>query len=324
MKHIVPAGIILLICCGIAVSCKEVSRPSTPARNYFVQAFDSIKKYSLRRNEVNIDSVENHYLLQIHDTMSLKYAYHSLREAVMAIDRHSDFYRPTLVRQKGLRPDPLYTFRGRILDGGYAYLEIRYCAALDSASAREYSDSLASLVRSLYRDEPAGWIIDLRGNGGGNMYPVLGGLASILGEGILGYDVFPDGRKEPWHVAYVDPKSSIQDSLRLLDSVYFAETDRRLAVLCGPGTASGGEGLLLSFRGNAGVLVIGQSTYGVPTSNRMVFMPDSGMINITVAYMADRSGNYSDGPIIPELLIEDPQLIFKEAFHWIYNSSVSN
>lgn len=102
MKHIVPAGIILLICCGIAVSCKEVSRPSTPARNYFVQAFDSIKKYSLRRNEVNIDSVENHYLLQIHDTMSFKYAYHFLREAVMAIDRHSDFYRPTLVRQKGL------------------------------------------------------------------------------------------------------------------------------------------------------------------------------------------------------------------------------
>jgi C-terminal processing protease CtpA/Prc len=30
----------------------------------------------------------------------------------------------------------------------------------------------------------AGWIVDLRNNGGGNMWPMLTGIGSILGEGV--------------------------------------------------------------------------------------------------------------------------------------------
>lgn len=308
---------LLFLTLVILSSCTDKPSVSTSARSYFIQAFDSIKKYSLRRNQVNIDSVENYYFRQIHDTMPLKYAYHFLREAATAIDRHSDFYRPAIVRQRGLRPDPLYTFRGKMLAARYAYVEIRGCAALDSASAKDYSDSLASLTRNLLANEPAGLIIDLRGNSGGNMYPMLGGLASLLGEGILGYDLFPDGHKEPWYITWHDSEPGRADSLGLLDSVHFVDKKPRMAVLCGPGTASGGEGLLLSFRGANEVLVIGEPTYGVPTSNRMVFMPDSGMINITVSYMTDRNGEYSDGPIAPDLLMQDPQRIFEEAYRWI-------
>ena len=36
-----------------------------------------------------------------------------------------------------------------------------------------------------------GWIVDLRGNGGGNMWPMLAGIGPILGEGIAGYFIDP-------------------------------------------------------------------------------------------------------------------------------------
>jgi len=60
---------------------------------------------------------------------------------------------------------------------------------------RSYLQTYLKLITmTLQEMNPAGWIIDLRGNSGGNMYPMLAGLSSLLGEGVLGYDVYPDGR----------------------------------------------------------------------------------------------------------------------------------
>jgi len=36
------------------------------------------------------------------------------------------------------------------------------------------------------RDDLIGWIVDLRGNGGGNMWPMLAGVGPVLGEGVVG------------------------------------------------------------------------------------------------------------------------------------------
>ena len=35
-----------------------------------------------------------------------------------------------------------------------------------------------------------GWIVDLRTDGGGNMWPMMAGLGPILGEGIMGWIVY--------------------------------------------------------------------------------------------------------------------------------------
>ena len=43
-----------------------------------------------------------------------------------------------------------------------------------------------------------GWIIDLRGNGGGNMYPMLAGLKPFLGDTVLGAFVGPDKTRANW------------------------------------------------------------------------------------------------------------------------------
>ena len=298
-------------------SCHQPPPVISEARQYYRQAFDSIHKYSLRRKQLNHDSVESYFFRELHDTMPLRYAYHYLREAVMAIDRHSDFYRPALVRIKGRRPDDLYTFRGRMLQNRYAYIEIRGCQALDSASCKSYADSLATTLQTFYEEKPVGWIIDLRGNTGGNMYPMLAGLAGLLGEGILGYHVFPDGKRKAWYVANRDPNSGVLKASELLDSLNFYSGDLPIAILCGPQTASAGEGLLLSFRGDERVRVIGRPTHGMSTSNRMVFMPDSAVINITTSVMADRNGKSFDRPIPPDEEVDDPVKLFSRAYFWI-------
>jgi carboxyl-terminal processing protease len=307
-----------LLIAGLISSCQQQHAPvPTPARIYFRQAFDSIEKYSLRRNDVNLDSIEFYYFRQLHDTMPLKYAYHYLREASMAIDPHSDFFRPQKIREKGKQPKNLYSFRGRRIADTYVYLDIHGCQALDSVSCKLYADSLASLVSSLYWSGQNGWVIDLRSNHGGNMYPTLAGLSALLGEGILGYDIYPNGHQKAWYVFKWDSIAGKIDSIELLDTVHRIPRKMPIVVITGEETGSAGEALVLSFRKNPSVKIMGTPTAGFATGNTLIFMSDSGALNITSSFLADREGEYFDGPVPPDLVVEDPVRLFSEAYQWI-------
>ena len=86
-----------------------------------------------------------------------------------------------------------------------------------------------------------GWIVDLRGNGGGNMYPMLAGVGPILGEGIAGYFIDPDNNKTPW--GFQEGASFAQDSrITELDNSYeLVVPNPKVAVLLDNGIASSGE-----------------------------------------------------------------------------------
>ncbi len=45
-----------------------------------------------------------------------------------------------------------------------------------------FATKLQAIVGELASKGPCGWIVDLRGNGGGNMWPMLAGVGPILGE----------------------------------------------------------------------------------------------------------------------------------------------
>ena len=49
-----------------------------------------------------------------------------------------------------------------------------------------FADELQQRVATAQAAGACGWIVDLRGNTGGNMYPMLAGLAPLIGDGVLG------------------------------------------------------------------------------------------------------------------------------------------
>ena len=63
---------------------------------------------------------------------------------------------------------------------------------------QQFAEKLHSIVIDLQTQKPNGWIIDLRGNGGGNMWPMLAGIGPVLGEGDLGAFESPTGDRETW------------------------------------------------------------------------------------------------------------------------------
>ena len=55
-----------------------------------------------------------------------------------------------------------------------------------------YAIHIQNLIKSLDSNYNIKyWIIDLRENWGGDMYPMIAGLAPIIGEGTYGYFVLP-------------------------------------------------------------------------------------------------------------------------------------
>ena len=63
---------------------------------------------------------------------------------------------------------------------------------------QEFADKLHRIVVDLQSQKPQGWIIDLRGNAGGNMWPMLAGIGIVIGEGDLGAFISADEERVPW------------------------------------------------------------------------------------------------------------------------------
>src|SRR5690606_7638415 len=95
-----------------------------------------------------------------------------------------------------------------------------------------------------------GWIIDLRRNSGGNLWPMLLGVGPLVGDGDAGAAVYPDGRRVPFW--YRDGRVGLGDyvQLRVTRPYRLRRRDPYLAVLLGERTASSGEILAGAFRGS--------------------------------------------------------------------------
>jgi hypothetical protein len=66
-------------------------------------------------------------------------------------------------------------------DYGFVHVPT-FSQTVPGSSITGLADSLQSLIRGVDARDPCGWIIDLRHNHGGNMWPTLAGVGPILGD----------------------------------------------------------------------------------------------------------------------------------------------
>lgn len=287
------------------------------SEKYVRQAFDSIQHYSLHKKTYNFDSLESVVLSKLTDSSSNENIHQQLEWAMKVIDRHSYIFTKEEFKQfkSGTSPETLdnpFPFKGKILEGKYAYLYMDGFRGGDSISSDHYTDSLQKLITLLYNHEPKGWVLDLRFNSGGWSYAMIAGIGPILGKGIKAYEIPIEGPETP--IYYVKNDT---DYIKLADSIYVLEKPLPVAILIGPSTASAAELITLAFQGNAKTTTIGQPTFGVSTSLEGFFMPDSLLYSVTNSIMTDRFKKGDGGPIKPEFFSENTLELFDLAYEWI-------
>lgn len=180
-----------------------------------------------------------------------------------------------------------------------------------------FADALQDTIRAADREGLAGWIVDLRGNTGGNMWPMVAGVGPVLGDGVAGFFIDPDGLERVWGyrsgMAWIDATD-----VQRATSAYTLRRERpRVAVLTNRRVSSSGEAMTVAFRARPGTRSFGAATCGVSTANRSFPLSDGATLQLTVAVMADRSRTQYGGVIEPDETITDANEVVARAITWL-------
>ena len=148
-------------------------------------------------------------------------------------------------------------------------------------------------------------IIDLRGNRGGNMYPMIAAVHRFL----------PDDVILQLRTRRNDMKINVAYVMKVAGVVQQAPIDCPVALLIDEWTGSSGEAVLLCFRGLANARTFGTPTAGYASCNQPFNLPDGSQLVLTTGKDVARTGEaFCDDPIAPDVLTETP---FEAALEWL-------
>ena len=158
-----------------------------------------------------------------------------------------------------------------------------------------------------------GVIVDLRGNSGGNMYPMITSVSPLLPDGII---LKFKGRKRttPITLEYVTRSYGLSP-----ESIQKLPTTVPVAVLTDNHTGSSGEATLLCFRGLDNARTFGSPSAGYASGNVTHLLADGYQFAITRSCDVARTGEvFCEDPIDPDLSTENPM---EDALSWIQSKN---
>ncbi|MCK8438092.1 peptidase S41 [Streptomyces sp. D2-8] len=272
---------------------------SAEARSYLSTALDTIEKRSLMRHEVDWAQVRSEVFSHADGARNPEDTYGAIRSAVSLLhDGHSGFFAPEQAEEL---EDPVESFdglRGRSLEGRLGYVSLPGVQGAEQ-SYEQYVRRGRKAVAEADRSQACGWVVDLRRNRGGNMWPMLAVGAPMLGDGKVGGFVDSDGERSVWTVEDGSPRYDGESVDRPAGDPV-SNGHPPVAVLTGRATASSGEAVVVAFRGRPDTRFFGESTHGVPTGNVPHRLSDGAILNLTEAKFLDRTGRMYDAPIPPD------------------------
>lgn len=180
----------------------------------------------------------------------------------------------------------------RVLSGGVGYIGVPRYVGMAERATRAYSQRVHEGFATARKAATCGWVVDLRANEGGNMWPMLSGLKPLLGQGDVGTFLDREGKRSPWAAGsggILKPPPALYD-------LYSAW----VAVLTGPRTASAGEFVTIAFRGRPNTRSFGRPTRGLSTGNFIFPLPDGGRLVLTTVVGVDRMGQIYGDRIVPD------------------------
>jgi len=300
---------------------------------YLDRALDEMQKHALRRNAINWDSLRVQAHSKAANAKLTVDTYDAIRFALASLgDHHSSFHpTPALEQLEAERKrrsvenanqpqGPVSPFVGRYepdgrsvtIDGRrYALLVIPKCFPDNDKQFIAFETRIQQLIATLDATSPAGWIIDLRGNVGGNMWPMIAGLGPILGDSDdLGESFTTSGHSV---VTYRDGVASeVEDTgeraayPRVDGTAYRMKNSPAVAVLIDNWTGSSGEAVAIAFRGRPRTRFFGEHTQGVSTVNETFQLSDGASMWLTIGVDADRTGKQYLNGLDPDEVVKGP------------------
>lgn len=298
--------------------------PSEVAARYLHEAISKTREIALNADKVDWEKTQRLAMRMAAGAISSQDAYPAVSFVLSQLgDRHSHLIPPTdATRRRAETRVDNFLIASERLDR-FGYLSIPGFAGLNQKRATAFVDDIRQRISTLASGDTCGWIIDLRTNTGGNMWPMIAGLAPLIGEGLAGFFESPKAKNE-WRVGSNGDAMIGQSRTSGSSPASFIDGGKAsVAVLTGPRTASSGEAVAVAFRGRPNTRTFGSPTAGLSTANTTVAMSDGAVLAIMVSVYVDRTGAKYGGKLIPDEAVEgsakhpseDP--VVKAATKWL-------
>lgn len=290
------------------------------AEAYLNELLALMQQRSINRLTIDWDDFRQKVFAKAAGATSIYETRPAIREALRLLaDTHSSYVANNGSRiDKGCVYNPLSAVPVTLSDlpATIGYIKVTgFQGAGDQAA--DFSDRIQQAIKDADSQGATAWLVDLRGNRGGNMGPMLTGLSPILGEGVLGLFLYPTGEQAAWEIR----DGVLYNFGRVImpnQPTYRVQHDvLRVAVLTDAGTNSAGEAVTISFKGRTDARSFGAPTCGNSTGPQYFQLSDGGTLGLSITVMADRTGQAYGGPVVPDEVIEDPARAVERAVEWL-------
>jgi carboxyl-terminal processing protease len=327
---------------------------------YLNRALDEIQARSLRREQIDWPRLRKEALARAAGGEITADTYDAIRFALASLDDHHSSFHPTpalehleasrkAVRKPEQKAEPApppqasspftgrYEPEGRLTTFGgksFAIVVVTKGFPENDRQFIAFETRLQRIVADLDRSHPAGWIVDLRGNVGGNMWPMLAGIGPLLGEGDDLGEFFTLDSHSTWKyrdgVAAEIENGKENPYPAVAGAPYKLTVTPNVAVLVDRRTGSSGEAIAIAFRGRPKTRFFGEHTQGASTANDVVKLSDGASMWLTIGVDADRTGKkYLEGfgpdqeiLLGDQILPDDQDPVLLGALRWLNGTTI--
>jgi carboxyl-terminal processing protease len=327
---------------------------------YLNRALDQMQARSLRREQIDWPRLRKEALARAAGAEITVDTYDAIRFALASLEDHHSSFHPTpaleqleasrkAARKPGPKTEPApqprpaspfvgrYEPEGRLATFGgksFAIVVVTKCFPENDRQFIAYETRLQRIVADLDRSHPAGWIVDLRGNVGGNMWPMLAGIGPLLGEGDDVGEFFTLDSHSTWKyrdgVAAEIANGKESPYPAVAGAPYKLTGTPNVAVLIDRRTGSSGEAIGIAFRGRPKTRFFGEHTEGASTANDVIKLSDGASMWLTIGVDADRTGKkYLEGFGPDEEILlgdhippDDQDPVLQGALRWLNGAAI--
>ncbi|WP_295767316.1 S41 family peptidase [uncultured Mucilaginibacter sp.] len=307
-------------------------KPSKELTKFSQEITNLIKKRAIYADSLNWQAVDQGiaYLTTSGLTMKespliLDFLISRLR---LAGDKHSNYKTKTSAQNYATAKNVVQQPQGKLLKGDIGYINIPGFGSINDTASVNFATRIQDIISEIdTKNDIKGWVVDMRKNGGGNMAPMIAGLGPLIGEGTVGYFVYPDSKasaKNEW--TYYNGRFDVggRKQVAAKRSYTLRKQDTKVAVLIGPNTGSSGEMATLSLIGKPSTKLFGEPSAGYMTTNQSIKLSTGAYLYLATGYAADRNGKNYLLNIQPDVKVaagEDKQTdkVLDAAVTWLKN-----
>ncbi|WP_316845195.1 S41 family peptidase [Pedobacter psychrodurus] len=294
------------------------AKPSPEVAKLNQEFIDIVKQNSIYKDSVNWKALDEDLVLlgkglkTTHDARILNN--YVLQQLKKAGDNHS-FIQNNIAAENYASGNSIQTKpEAKLLANGIGYISVPAYASVNEKLGEEFALTIQNLIRNLdTKNNINGWIVDLRTNSGGNMYPMISGLAPLLDVGNLGYFV-KGGVSSPWQLTENGMGVMVKNPYKIKNK------NNKIAVLINSNTGSSGEMTAVSFIGQQNTKLFGEPTGGYITGNQAFKLSDGSNLLLATSYTADRNHKKYLERVYPDVMVKtlaDQDAALQTAKSWL-------